>query len=130
MNADVVNIGIAGVVGAHGIGHVLGWLPAWGLATFEGLSSRSWLLTNLVGETATRGIGGALWLAPTIGFIAAAGGFLTNQPWWQSVAAGSAVLSLVAIALFWDALPPGSRIGAIAVNLIVLAGLARGWAVA
>ena len=127
MNADLVRLGIAAVVGAHGVGHVLGWMPAWGIARFEGVSSRSWLLTDLVGDGGSRVLAGALWLAPTVGFVVAAAGLLGDESWWRPLAAGSAVLSLLAVALFWEALPLGSRIGCVAVDLIVLAGLVSAW---
>ena len=49
MNPSYLALITAGVAGAHGIGHVLGWLPAWGLATFEQVSSRSWAFDRLLG---------------------------------------------------------------------------------
>jgi hypothetical protein len=127
MNPDMLKLVVAGVAGAHGIGHVLGWMPAWRITTFEGLSSRSWLLSDLLGDGLTRAIGGALWLAPTIGFVAAAGGFFADQSWWRPLATASAVASLVAIVLFWEALPLGSRVGAVVVNLAVIAAVATNW---
>lgn len=123
MNPDLIRLVVGGVVGAHGVGHVMGWIQAWGIARIEGTSSRSWLFTDLLGDGTTRALGGALWLAPTLGFVIAAAGLFTGQSWWRPVALGSAVVSLAAIALFWDALPMGSRIGAIGVNLAVVAGL-------
>lgn len=125
MNPDLAKLAITGIVGAHGIGHILGLFPAWGIASFTGLSTRSWLLTDTIGDAASRFIGGGLWAAGLVGFIAAAGGYMTNQPWTQPVAAGASIISLVAIGLFPDALPAGSRVGAIAVNLLVLAAVAR-----
>jgi hypothetical protein len=128
MNGDLLKVLVAGVVGVHGVGHVLGWVPAWGIARFEGLSSRSWLLTDMLGDGSARMLGGALWLVPTIGFVVAAGGLWTGQGWWRPLALGSAVVSLAAIALFPDALSPSSRIGAIVVNAAVLGGLlVIGW---
>lgn len=123
MNADLLKLVVTGVIGAHGVGHVLGWMPAWGVARFEGVSSRSWLLTDVIGESTTRALAGGLWLAPTIGFVFAAAGLFTGQAWWRPVAIGSAVVSLAAIALFWEALPVGSRVGAIVVDLAVVGAL-------
>jgi hypothetical protein len=127
MNPDLLKLVVAGVAGAHGIGHVLGWMPAWGITKFEGLSSRSWLLSDALGDGLTRALGGARWLAPTIGFVVAAGGFFADQSWWRPLATASAVASLVAIVLFWEALPAGSRIGAIAVNLAAIGAVATNW---
>ncbi len=123
MNADIARLIIGGIVGCHGIGHILGWLPAWGVTRFEGLSSRSWMLDGAIGEGASHLVGGALWLAPLLGFVLAAAGLFGGQGWWRQVAVASALVSLLAIALFWDALPAGSRFGAIAVDVVVLAGL-------
>jgi len=124
VNTELLRIGIAGVIAAHGIGHVLGWMPALGLARFEGVSSRSWLLTDTFGEVVTRPVAGAIWIGPTVGFVLAAAGMLMGQEWWRPVALGSAAVSLVAVALFWDALPPSSRIGCIAVDVALLGWLA------
>lgn len=127
MNPDLFKLVAAGVVGAHGIGHVMGWLPAWGIARIDGVSSRSWLLTTLLGDGPTRAIAGLIWLAPTIGFLVAAGGFFAEQDWWRPVATASAIVSLLAIALFWEALPVGSRIGAVAVDLVVIGAVVTRW---
>lgn len=128
MNAELFKIVIGGVVGAHGIGHVLGWMPAWGIAKFEGMSSHSWLLTGLVGDGTARLIGGGLWFVPMLGFLAATGGFFLGQEWWRPLAIGSAAISLLALVLFFDALPVTSRVGCVVVDLAVLYGLlVAGW---
>ncbi len=128
MNADLFKIVVGGVVGVHGIGHVLGWMPAWGIAKFEGMSSHSWLLTGLIGDGTARLLGGALWFIPMVGFLAATGGFFLGQVWWRPLAVSSAVVSLLALVLFFDALPVSSRVGCIAVDLAILYGLlVAGW---
>jgi hypothetical protein len=127
MNPDLVKLAVAGIVGAHGIGHVMGWLPALGIARIEGGSIRSWLLTDLIGDGVSRAVCGAIWLAPTIGFVVAAGGLFGDTTWWRPVAVASAIVSVVAIALFWEALPVFSRVGALAVNLAVVAAVANQW---
>jgi hypothetical protein len=111
------------VLGAHGIGHVLGWLPAWGLASFEHVSRRSWALDPVVGERISQAVAGVFFLVPTLGFVAAAAALVTGQLWWREAAVVSAVVSLVATALFPWALPVSSLVGSTAVNLAVL-GLA------
>jgi hypothetical protein len=123
MDGMVVKVVVAGVLGAHGIGHVLGWMPALGLARFSDTSSGSWLLGGLVGEGATRAVAAGLFLVPTAGFIAAAVGLLLGQSWWRPVAAASAAVSLAGTALYPAALPTGSTVGSVAVNLVVLYGV-------
>ncbi len=128
MDAGLVKVVAAGLLAAHGLGHTLGWLPAWGLASFEGVSSRSWLLTGIVGDAGTRAVAGVLFLAPMAGFAIAAAGLLLGQPWWRPVAVGSAGLSLLATALYPGAFTTGSTVGSVAVNLVVLYGLlVAGW---
>ncbi len=58
-----------------------------------------------------------------VGFLAATGGFFLGQGWWRPVAIGSALMSLLAVLLFFDALPMGSRVGCVAVDLAVLYGV-------
>lgn len=128
MDATLVKLVVGGVIGAHGIGHVLGWMPAWGIARFEGMSSHSWLISGILGEGGARLGAGVLFVLPTIGFVAAAAGLLTGQPWWRQVAVGSAVVSLACTALYPQAYSMGSTIGAVAVNLAVLyAVLVANW---
>ncbi len=128
MDAGLLKLIVAGVVGAHGVGHVLGWLPAWGIARFEGVSSHSWLVSTLAGGSAGRVAAGIVFLVPTVGFVAAAAGLVTGQSWWRQVAVGSAAISLAGTALYPQAFATGSTIGSVAVNLAVLyALLVAGW---
>ena len=128
MDAGMVRIVVAGVLRAHGVGHVLGWMPAWGIARFEGTSSHSWLVSGVAGDGAARLLAGAIFLVPTVGFIAAAAGLLTGQPWWRQAAVGSAAASLLCTALFPQAFTTSSTVGSVAVDVAVLVGLlVLGW---
>jgi hypothetical protein len=124
----LVKVAVAGVLGAHGVGHVMGWMPVLGLARFEGVSSGSWLLSATAGETVARIAAVGLFVVPTVGFLAAAAGLLLGQPWWRSVAVASAATSLAASALYPQALPVSSTVGSVAVDCLVLFGiLVAGW---
>jgi len=128
MDSGVARLVVAAVLGAHGLGHVLGWLPAWGVAQFEGVSSRSWVLSPALGVDGARLVAGAAFLVPTAGFLMAAAGLLLGEPWWRQVAVGSAVASLLCTAVFPGAFPAGSTIGSVAVNVIVIVGIGlAGW---
>ncbi len=128
MDAGLFRLVAALVLGAHGIGHVLGWLPAWGVARIDGVSSRSWLVSTLAGEHVGSLVAGVGFLVPTVGFVIAAAGLLTGQPWWRGVAVASAAVSLLATAIFPNAFPTGSTIGSVTINLVVLYGiLVAGW---
>lgn len=123
MDGMIVKVVVAGVLGAHGIGHVLGWLPAVGVARFAGTSGESWLLGGLVGDGATRVVAAGLFLVPTVGFVAAAVGLLLGQPWWRPIAVASAAVSLAGTALYPGAFTAGSTAGSVAVNLVVIYGI-------
>jgi len=125
--STVVTVVVGGVVGAHGLGHVLGWMPAWGITKFEGMSSESWLLGRLVGEIGERIAAGTLFLVPMLGFGVAVLGMFTGQAWWRPLATASAGVSLAATALFPHAFPLSSTIGSVAVNAAVIALVVSGW---
>jgi hypothetical protein len=65
--------------------------------------ARSWLLQTIVGDDATRVIGGSLLLVSTAGFILAGlalAGWGLPQTWWPSLTLVSGVASVVLFALF------------------------------
>ncbi|TAK01018.1 MAG: hypothetical protein EPO36_06635 [Chloroflexota bacterium] len=128
MDPTLVRIAVGGVIGAHGVGHVLGWMPAWGIARFEGASSHSWLISGLIGDSGAKLGAGLLFVLPTVGFVVAAAGLLTGQPWWRQFAVGSAGVSLACTALYPQAYSASSTVGAVAVNLAILyAVLVANW---
>ena len=127
---------IAFVFAFHGVGHAMGIIPALGIVDAGGSSqgwlknwsSRSWLLTNLVGDTVSRIVCVILYLAALVGFVGAALALLgwgVPHDWWRTLAVVSAAISLVALLLFWNALiflfP--HKVGALAVNVATLVGL-------
>jgi hypothetical protein len=82
-------------------------------------------LTNLLGSTLSRILCVALYGAALLGFLGAAlavVGWGVPHAWWRTLAVASAVISLVALLLFWNALiflfP--HKVGALAVNLATL----------
>jgi hypothetical protein len=112
MTVRVWQMLIAAILGLHGIGHVLFLLPSWGIAKFEDVSGRSWLLTPLLGEKWARALGGLLWLVVIVGFVAAALGILdilVPPAWWRTLAVASAALALFGMALYWDGVGRSTR---------------------
>ena len=109
------------VLGAHGVGHLIGVAGGWFNSAWGG-SSTSWLLTPVLGRT-TGVLEGALWLLPGIGFVLAAGLVVGDSELWRPVALVSAAASLLVIALFPGQLPAGSVIGAVLVDAAVITGL-------
>ena len=124
----MVRILIVLVMGAHGIGHLIGVVGAVRPAGVTwGGSSTSWLLSPMLGQGAAI-VEVALFATATVGWIAAAVLLLAELEAWRGVAVVAAAVSLAAIALFPEQLPAGSVIGAIAVNAIALVSLlALGW---
>jgi hypothetical protein len=128
MSATTLRIIIAVVLFVHGVGHTMGIIPALRLLDVKGWSSHSWLLTPLLGDAAARIISIVLFLAGLIGFVGATLGllgWLVPHESWRTLAVASAVISLVALALFWNAFVSffPNKVGAIAVNVAVLVGL-------
>jgi hypothetical protein len=110
----------------HGLAHASGFLASWS-SQDAGYSDEPWIFSS--GVKLDQGLGrvfGAIWLLAAIGFIAAAFGVVTRQTWWVLLAIPAAVASLVAIAPWWNTVPPGARIGAL-FDLIVLAALTLPW---
>lgn len=133
MSESTFRIIVAVVLFAHGVGHSMALIPILGLGGTETWNAKSWLLTGLLGDTFSRVIGFILFTAALIGFIGAALGvmdWLVPHDWWRTLAVVSAVISLLAMGLFWNgfvALFP-NKIGALAVNAAVLIGLlAASW---
>ena len=116
---------VAVVLFMHGIGHVMGLLPALGLSTVEGWNSRSWLLIPILGETVSRILSIILFLAALVGFVAsslALLGWLVPHDWWRTLAVVSSVISIVTIVLFWNAFVAffPNKVGALGVDIAVL----------
>jgi hypothetical protein len=125
MSGTTLRIIIALVFFVHGVGHAMGIMPALRLVNVKGWSSHSWLVTPLLGDGVTRIISVVLFLAALVGFLAAALGllgWLVPHDSWRTLAIVSAVISLVAIALFWNAFVAffPNKLGAIAVDVATL----------
>jgi hypothetical protein len=121
--SDVVRYGVALVVFAHGIGHVLFLGPVLGLGSWAGQTGQSWLLTSLVGDAATRVVATLTWSAVIVLFVAGVGGFLAGTDWWRAITIAAAALSLAGIVVFWDGIATTNAIFAVIVDLAILAAL-------
>lgn len=121
MPNGTLRVVLAIVVACHSIGHMFFLIPYLGLADW-GQSGRSWLLTNLVGDTSTRVLGSLLWLAAIVAFMVVGYGLFAQQAWWRTLFVGSAALSLATVTLFADRLA-GPAFNAAAFDVIVLVAL-------
>ena len=133
MSGKLLRVNIGFVLAFHGIGHAMGIIPALQLVKIrsdspdwlKNWSSHSWLLTGLLGESASRLLCVVLYAAALIGFFSALFSFLgwgIPHDLWRTLAIVSSLISLLTLALFWDALiflfP--HKIGALSVNVAVL----------
>ena len=122
----MLRIVIALVLLGHGIGHSMGLMQTLKVATVNPQwHGDSWILTGLAGATVTQAVGAVLWTAAIVGFAAVAGVVVGWLPatWWQPLAVGSSLVSLVGVLFFPLAFPTFSTIGAVAVNVAVLAAV-------
>jgi hypothetical protein len=103
----------------------MGAMPALRLGDVEGWNSHSWLLTPIIGGTASRILSAILFVAALAGFVLAAlalMGWLVPHDWWRTLAVVSAVISIVTIVLFWNAFVAffPNKVGALGVDIAVL----------
>jgi hypothetical protein len=94
----------------------------------ESWNARSWLLTDSIGDGPAKVISVIMWVVGMAAFIVAGLALLQvgfPEGLWKPLAVGGAVLSLLALTLFWNAFPVlfPNKIGAIALNLAVLIGV-------
>jgi len=112
---------------AHGVGHILGFLVSW-TSISAGFAHQPWVLSD--GITIESPVGrafGLLWLVAMIAFLGAGFGLLAHQDWWRFLAVAAAFISLVAILPWWNTVTPGARIGAVMVDILIIAVLLPGW---
>ena len=120
---DLVRIGLALVVFAHGVGHVLFLAPVVGLGNWADQTGESWILTGAIGEPATRAIATALWSAVIVLFVAGVAGFLGGTEWWRTVTIAAAALSAVGIVAFWGGIATSSAVFALVADVVILGAL-------
>jgi hypothetical protein len=89
----------------HGLVHLWFVVLSQRLVTFQpemGWTGRSWLLTDLAGDAATRLVAGVAYTLATVAFVVGGTGLLTAGTWWRPVLIGAAAFSGAAILLLWD----------------------------
>lgn len=136
MSGSAVRTILAVLLIFHGVGHLMGILPAlrlFGIGDGAGpgwqksWSSRSWLLKGVLGDGAGRVVCAGLFTVALVGFLCAGFGLLgwfSLGEAWRTLAGFSSLVSLLAIGLHWNALillfP--HKIGALGVDAVFLLG--------
>jgi hypothetical protein len=108
-------------VAMHGIGHVLFFGPAIGLADWG--SGHSWLLTGLLGDGVARTIAGAIWVSAGALFIVGVAGFVRDAEWWRAATIAAAAISLIGTVVYFDGVKQPSGVAALVFNILVLGAL-------
>jgi hypothetical protein len=89
----------------HGLVHLWYFSLSQRLVEFQpemGWSGRSWILSNLLGDSTTRSLAGVLYVLATIAFVVSGISIFIQAEWWRPVLVASAVFSSVIILLLWD----------------------------
>jgi hypothetical protein len=119
----MLKIIIAVVLLSHGIGHSMGLLQAFKVATVSPQwKGDSWVLTRSVGSAISQIVAVSLWSFAIVGFAALAAVVIGWLPeaWWVPLAVGASAVSLAGLFLFPVAFPLFSTLGALAANVAVL----------
>jgi hypothetical protein len=106
----------------------MGILTAASVINTDSWNSRSWLLSDPLGDNRARFLALIIWVIVFVGFVAAgagAWGWSVTEESWRTIAVACAVLSLVGLFFFWNAFAMlfPNKIGAIAINAIALVGI-------
>jgi hypothetical protein len=117
-----MRIVIAVAMVLHGAAHLVGFAESWQLSMTERVPYKTTVLDGRV-DLGNAGIraAGLLWLLAALAFGLVSAGAVMNTEWWASMAATTAIGSLVLSLVWW----PESRIG-VAVNVALMATLAMG----
>jgi hypothetical protein len=91
------------VLVVHGLIHLMGTAVYMRFGEVKGLTYKTTLLSGHweLGEGGIR-VFGALWVLPTMGFVAAAFALATGGAWWQPVLLWTTLLSLALTGLDWS----------------------------
>ncbi len=115
---------VAVVLLAHGLGHVLGVLPLFGVRASGPWHNRSWLLAGGSAEAVGRSLAPVVWLAAVAAFAVVGLGVLgvgLEGASWRAAAVAAAALSAVAVVVFWNGFPTIlNKAGALAVDAALL----------
>lgn len=115
---------VAVVLLAHGLGHVLGLLPLFGVSANGPWHNRSWMLAKGSGEAVGRWLAPVVWLVAVAAFVVVGLGVLglgVHGASWRAVAVVAAMVSAVAVVVFWNGFPTiVNKAGALAVDAALL----------
>ena len=89
----------------HGLVHLWYFTLSRRLVEFKpemGWTGKSWILSNLLGDSTTRSLASTLFILTAIAFVISGVGIFSRGEWWWSILLGSAVFSSAILFLLWD----------------------------
>lgn len=89
----------------HGLVHLWYFTLSQGLVEFKpemGWTGKSWIFSNLLGESTTRLVASALFVLAAIAFVISGFGIFFRAAWWWPMLLGSAIFSSAILLLLWD----------------------------
>jgi hypothetical protein len=89
----------------HGLVHLWPFVLSRRLVEFKpamGWTGESWLLTGVIGDSATRNLASIVYVLAAIGFVVSGVGLFTRARWWRPLMLASAIFSAAVILTFWD----------------------------
>ncbi len=101
----MVRILLGAFIVLHGLVHMWYFTLSRGLVEFQpemGWSGRSWIFTNLLGDSATRGLASALYVVASLALAVSGIAVTIRVSWSRPLLAASAIFSSAVILLFWD----------------------------
>ena len=111
----------------HGVGHIAFFFAAFTPIDMQ-YTPQPWIFPGDVLITSPIGKAFALlWLIAMIGFIAAALGLVSGQPWWATTAVAASVISLVVIIPWWNTIDATTRTWALLADVVVIVAFAFPW---
>jgi len=117
----VIVVVASAVLILHGLIHLMGTTVYLKLGKIDGLPYKTTLLGARweLGESGMR-LFGALWVIPAVGFVLSGLALLFGSAWWQPVAIGNALLSLLPTGLDWSSACAGAIINLVILGMIWL----------
>lgn len=89
----------------HGLVHLWYFTLSQGLVAYKpemGWTGRSWLFSDILGDSTTRTIASVVYVLATFAFLVSGVGLFARAGWWRPLLTASSCLSAAAILLFWD----------------------------
>jgi hypothetical protein len=89
----------------HGLVHLWYFILSQRFIEFKpemGWTGRSWLFTNVLGDSATHSLASVFYALAAVAFVTSGIALMFRLDWWRPLLIGSSVFSVAIIFLMWD----------------------------